>query len=194
MIWRARKTSQKVLCPKPSVIVQRYKFNSQISATDELIVTCIVALHQLTKYCHYKDNIREMLRDRLVCGINHAGIQKRLLAEKDLTFAKALNIAQALEADEKGPKISLYQMLLKIEVKDITTLLRCNRCNRCNRWSKLTPPLTSKLCHKSRGNNSPTICQFKDSDCHNNYCKRNGHITRMCRLRNKQQTKYKKTS
>ena len=42
-----------------------------------------------------------MLRNRHVCGINHLGIQKRLLAEQDLTFDKALDIAKALEMAKK---------------------------------------------------------------------------------------------
>ena len=49
-----------------------------------------------------QDTLQETLRNRLICGANHLGIQKCLLAEKDLTFEKALNIAKALEAAEKG--------------------------------------------------------------------------------------------
>ena len=43
-----------------------------------------------------------MLRDRLVCGINNDRIYRRLLAEKDLTFVKALDIATAMELAEKS--------------------------------------------------------------------------------------------
>ena len=60
---------------------------------DESIVTYIAVLHQLAEHCHYKDTLHEMVRDRLVCGVNDVGIQKRLLADKDLTFTKALDIA-----------------------------------------------------------------------------------------------------
>ena len=38
-----------------------------------------------------------MLRDRLVCGINDDGLQKRLLAEPDLTYVKAVDLAQRNE-------------------------------------------------------------------------------------------------
>ena len=48
-----------------------------------------------------------MLRERLVCGINHPAIQKTLLAEKDLTLDKAVDIARALETAEKGTKFTL---------------------------------------------------------------------------------------
>jgi len=35
-----------------------------------------------------------MLRDHLVCGVNHQGIQTGLLAEKELTFEKALEMGK----------------------------------------------------------------------------------------------------
>ena len=43
------------------------------------------------------DRCLDMLRDRLVCGINNDHIQRRLLGEVTLTFKKALEIAHAME-------------------------------------------------------------------------------------------------
>ena len=40
--------------PKPSVIVQRYKFNSRVRGTDESISTYVAALRQLAEHCNYK--------------------------------------------------------------------------------------------------------------------------------------------
>ena len=45
-----------------------------------------------------------MLRDRLVCGIADQRIQRRLLTEPDLTFAKALELAQAAEAADRNTR------------------------------------------------------------------------------------------
>ena len=39
--------------------------------------------------------LEEMLCDKLVCGINNGAIQRRLLAESDLTLTKAIAVAQA---------------------------------------------------------------------------------------------------
>lgn len=38
----------------------------------------------------------------IVCGINNEKIQRRLLAETDLNFQKAIDLATALEQTEKG--------------------------------------------------------------------------------------------
>ena len=45
-----------------------------------------------------------MLRDRLVCGVEEAKIQRRLLAEPDLTFDKAFELAIAAESADKNAK------------------------------------------------------------------------------------------
>ena len=47
-----------------------------------------------------------MLRDRIVCGIANNQLQRRLLAEPDITFKKALELAQAQESTDQG-----YQQL-----------------------------------------------------------------------------------
>ncbi len=45
-----------------------------------------------------------MLRDRLVCGVNHAGIQRKLLAEKDFTYDKAMTLALTIESSERDSR------------------------------------------------------------------------------------------
>ena len=71
--------------PKPSSIIQRYKFNTRVRKPGETIAAYVAALRELAQHCKYGDSLSDMLRDRLVCGVNHEGITKKLLAEKDLT-------------------------------------------------------------------------------------------------------------
>ena len=59
-----------------------------------------------------------MLRDRLVCGIANPAVQKRLLTEPELTFTKAVTIAQAVELAEKGSK-EIQSLIVKDPPKDI---------------------------------------------------------------------------
>ena len=82
------------------------------SEPQELIATYVAALRELSEYCNYGDRLHEMLRDRLMCGVNHDTIQRKLLAETDLTYEKAYTLAQGIEAskrdtlDPKGSKNS----------------------------------------------------------------------------------------
>ena len=51
-------------------------------------------LPRLTQYCDYGTVLNDMLRDRLVCGVNHSQIQQKLLNEgSSLMLEKAISIA-----------------------------------------------------------------------------------------------------
>ena len=68
--------------PKLSKIVQRFKFNPSVRKSEETVRTYVAELRKLSEHCDYGDQLTEMLRDRLVCGINDVRIQTKLLSEK----------------------------------------------------------------------------------------------------------------
>ena len=85
--------------PKPSGIMSRFKFNTRVRKAEESVASYIAELRHLTEHCKFGlALLSEMLRDRLVCGINDHSIQKRLPGESDLDFDKALGIATSMEA------------------------------------------------------------------------------------------------
>ena len=83
--------------PAPSAIVQRFKFYSCNRQTMESIASYVARLRALTQHCEFGDNLDTMLRDRLVCGVNNEQLQRRLLSEPRLTFAKAMEISRTFE-------------------------------------------------------------------------------------------------
>ena len=64
----------------------------------------VAELRRLAEHCNYRDSLNDMLRVRLVCGVNDQRVQRRLLAEADLTFQKAYDIAIAMEAAERNAR------------------------------------------------------------------------------------------
>ena len=79
--------------PKPSKIVERFKFHSRVRKPGESVAKYVAELRSLTEFCNFGDSLELMIRDRLVCGINDAAIQTRLLADTELTYDKAVSIA-----------------------------------------------------------------------------------------------------
>jgi len=73
-----------------------------------------------------------MLRDRLVCGVNDSRIQRRLLAELELTFKKAYELAQAIEMADKDmkqqqvPDSFQCTMCRKVHLRRLVTAVRAN--------------------------------------------------------------------
>ena len=51
----------------------------------------IAQLRQLSEHYQFGNTLSDMLRDRIVCGINDQYIQRCLLAESDLTLGKQWN-------------------------------------------------------------------------------------------------------
>ena len=76
--------------PKPSVIVERFKFNSRFRREGEIAAQYLTKLRNLARYnnCEYRQNLDEMLHDWLVCRINDGKIQLHLLSEKELTLKR----------------------------------------------------------------------------------------------------------
>ena len=149
--------------PKPSVIVQRYRFNTHYRCVGESVSTYVEELHQLSNHCDCGPFLQQMLQDRLVCGIEDPKIQQRLLAEPDLTFDKAFKLSLTSEsADQnakdlqttKSPQISLNRMQIK----------------------------QAKSCYCCGGNHKAIDCPHKSSECHK--CGKKGHLARMCRSKN----------
>ena len=163
--------------PIPSEIVQRYKFNTRVRASGELIATYVAALRELSEYCNYGDKLHEMLRDRLVCGVNHDTIQRKLLAETDLTYEKAYTLAQAMEASErdtldlKGSKNSSAPLLPLPEVNYSRTFKHSK--------GKIPTKRGNPTCYRCGGPHLAPACKFINSEC--KFCKKKGHIARVCR-------------
>ena len=85
--------------PKPSVIVERFKFHSRSGLKGENVAEFVAGLRRLSEHCKFGTTLEDVLRDRLVCGISDDRIQRRLLGEQELTFEKAVEIATATKMD-----------------------------------------------------------------------------------------------
>lgn len=84
--------------PKPSVILQRFKFGSRRQKSGEPIANFVSDLRRLSEHCEFGETLDDMLRDRIVCGIADG----RLLVKPNLSVKKALELAQAQETAEQG--------------------------------------------------------------------------------------------
>ena len=130
---------------------------------------------EIAQDCNYGDKLSEMIRDRLVCGIGDDRIQRQLLSEPDLTFDKALKLAQAIETASKDVKdlqslecapsyTRARQAVLKMSTKQIPSRQQHQHmaCYRCGGEQ-----------HRAGD------CRFIKETCHK--CGKVGHIQKVCR-------------
>ena len=116
-----------------------------------------------------------MLRDRLICGINDARIQRRLLAEAKVDFKRAMEIAQAMEiADRDATDLQGLQ-------KELTPTEAAVRVARKPQGVERSRPYAN--CHRCGGRHKPSQCKFKEAECY--ACGKKGHISKACRSKYK---------
>ena len=97
---------QKHFEPKPSIIVECFKFHKRSQQTGESIAMYIAELRRLVARCSIPcDHLDDTLRDRFMCGLRSENMQKQLLAEKELTLASALEKSQNLEAAHSNAQL-----------------------------------------------------------------------------------------
>ena len=62
----------------------------------------VTELRRLATHCKFGEYLSEALRDSLVCGLKSESTQKRILAEMEVMIAKAVEIAQSMEATDSN--------------------------------------------------------------------------------------------
>ena len=100
----------------------------------------------------FRTNCDEAIRDKFVCGLCNETMQKRLLAEKNLTLAVAIEIAQGMEAANKQTtelraatgQSQLYDIQLLFKARAPKPKKKCYRCGRTGHLAIYLQFVTSK--------------------------------------------------
>jgi len=157
-------TLQKHFQPKPMEIAERFKFYQRGQAEGESVAEYVAQLRQLASRCNFEEFLEKALRDRLVCGLRNAAMQRRLLTEPDLMLNRAVELAQGMELAEQNAQAiqaashgqSGIQAVGKHPLKKGG--VSCTRC---------------------RGQHEASKCPFINSECYK--CQKKGHIASACR-------------
>ena len=147
--------------PKPSIILERFKFFKRDRENSESIATYISELRKLTRECDFGTTLEDMLRDRLVCGIRNDKIQQRLLSQTTLSFAQAVSLSTAMERAEGNLKDLHESQVQDLPVHALKSPTKCFRCGK-----------TNHIADK---------CRFKNAECY--VCRQRGHIAPVCKQR-----------
>ena len=155
--------------PTPLVIAERYKFYERKQTDGENVNAFIAELKKLSLHCEFGDFLDQALRDKLVCGIGNSKIRKRLLVEKDLTFSKASQIANAIEcAENESSHMTAADVKKESDLFNVSRMEK--KCYRCDDKTHLADR-----------------CRHINSKCYK--CTGVGHIGRACKAGKKKEIK-----
>ena len=163
--------------PTPSETVQRSKFHTRVRKPGESVADLVAELRSLAEFCNFGTSLNDILRDRIVGGINSSKIQQRLLAEKDLTLEKAVNLSQGMETATKYvqelAQTGSEAVAIKSEVNQVTPYHRSQKEGQQTRKFTGTCFCCGKLGHRRED------CRHMDAVCH--ICHKKGHLRTVCR-------------
>ena len=170
--------------PAPSEIVERFKFHTRFRKPGESVTAFVSELRSIAKSCNFGDTLETMLRDRIVCGINDSIIQRRLLAEKGLSFKTALELAQGMESAAKNVR-ELNVPARELPSTAGPTAAAHNPVNQVGDNAANRSPPTCYRCGKP--GHYASSCKYKKTVC--NKCGIVGHLQKVCRSKQSKPTK-----
>ena len=164
--------------PKPLLIAERFRFYQRNQAAGESVLDYVAELRRLAISCDFGEFLDQALRDRFVCGLRTESTQKRLLTERDLTLAKAVELASGMETAAADAR----------ELKRPGNNVTNNHVYHTPITKTYHTPVTkdchtaavTKNCHRcGRSDHDGSVCRFKQVKCHR--CGKTGHIAPVCR-------------
>lgn len=171
--------------PAPSEIVQRFHFHNCKQKPNQSISNYIAELRRLSVHCAFGDQLEAMLRDRIVCGVMDEALQRRLLAEPTLTFKEAEDKALAAETALLNARL-LRQHQNESRLEDDVHYAAHAQASVHKTAVSNENPTRDKPCFRCGGQHTPQSCRFSTAVCH--YCKKRGHISRVCLTKTKHGT------
>ncbi|GLV46088.1 hypothetical protein CBL_05173 [Carabus blaptoides fortunei] len=146
--------------------MQRFQFHKRDQKSTESVAEYITELKKIAEHCQFGVILQDMLRDRLVCGVKNESVQRRLLAEPELTFDVAKVQTLAAKAAQQHTT----------EIRAAITEVRKMRTP--TEDMKQRTKLTAKSCYRCAEEHTSAACKFVNLHCC--FCKKRGHIERMC--------------
>ncbi len=166
--------------PKRNLTVERHIFNSRMQHPGESIDQYITDLRLKVKTCEYGTMADEMIKDRIVVGVQSDIVRGRLLREKDLNLLKAIEICKAAEASTK--------QLEKLADEKKVEILQANHPTTHRAGTKNYPSRTTgPTCQNCGRNHPPRRCPAYGKTC--NACNKLNHFAKFCRSKQPAQKK-----
>jgi len=118
----------------------------------------LAELKRLAERCSFGEFSEDALSDRLVCGLRSKAIQRKLLAEEELTLKKA------------------HAYSMETATRQASEL----HSHGSNQGSAETAHFLQSACYRcGKTGHSSNSCHFKDQNCRK--CGKKGHVAKVCR-------------
>lgn len=165
---------------KRNVIYERACFNQRVQQVGEPVDNFITSLYHLAEHCQFKDLREELIRDRIVVGLQDARLSEKLQLDPELTLEKAITVVRQSESVKKQQQ-TLRAPAAEIEVDWIQSKGKPPK----KQCSPAPPPVlpgnkkeACQRCGRSPLHNRQN-CPAKEERCFR--CNKMGHFGAVCK-------------
>ena len=156
-----------------NVIFERARFNRRSQLEGEPAEQFIMELYTLAEHCNYGDMTDEMIRDRLVVGIQDAALSQLLQLDTELTLEKAKKRVCQREA------VAEQQQALKGTAGGAISLDGIHSRHTQQSRATASGRPTGKQCTCcGKGQHPCDRCPAKEATCYR--CQKKGHYSSQC--------------
>ncbi|XP_053691436.1 uncharacterized protein LOC128739957 [Sabethes cyaneus] len=166
--------------PAPLEILENVKFNSRKQKDNESLSDYIMNLEKMAQTCNFGAHLDSALRNQFVFGIQKQEIQSRLLEVRNLTLARAKEIAFGMEMSLRGTD-EMHGAVSQPQVQHIE--------HGKKKKKKMFRPPTEKQGNTSNSsgpscyrcgdrNHFANKCKHQNTTC--NHCRKKGHLEKVC--------------
>ena len=156
------------LMPERNETYDSYMFFHRVQEPSETIEQYVVALQKKSEFCNFGELRERLIRDQFVSGIRDKKMQEKLLGKKNLTLAKAIEMAKAAvvthsRASEMAPEVEVHSIKKTGKPKDKAEVQqeksykaaegrkknfgKCRYCGREHSFEKGNCPAADQKCH-----------------------------------------------
>lgn len=164
---------EKYCIGETNTIYERYVFNNRSQDNGESFDAYVSNLRQLASSCNFGELKDDLIRDRIVCGIQDNSVRKQLLQQPELTLQKAIEKCRASESAKKQIKA-----MGGAEVNAVSTKSRSGK-QRPNKFTQGKPRFIKQCKFCGLGHErKKEKCSAYGHRC--SKCKRFNHFEKYC--------------
>ena len=167
-------------------IYERTRFNQRKQLPGEPADDFITSLYCLVEHCGYGELQDEMIRDRIVVGLQDAGLSEKLQLEPKLTLESAIaKVRQSELIKKQQPTVRGDEQKIEAISNKKSAHFKRRMSDPLRQLTKNIPdrrrePESCSRCGKTPGH-SRQHCPARQATCHK--CQKKGHFQKMCRTK-----------
>ena len=173
-----------MLRPEKEHVIQSAHFSTRKKKENETISQFVTRLRQLAIFCDFPaESIDSFIQDQVIDNCSSTKLRTKLLAERDLTLDRMLDIAQAMEASESQSR----QIAEDNQFTNVYSINRQTRGGKRGQRERQNPSKSKeKQCFRCgiKGHSGDDCRCSRNVTCFK--CGKPGHFASMCRSKTPQ--------